>query len=268
MKNSSFPSIRAEIAELQSQIKQMDLPGKMAQEARAIAEQNKFKAENSNIQPMSFAEKQHLLLESDRQEARARRTVAERDAYNLTQEIGHLTRMLDADDRVAQAQKEIDSLTALANAAQVATDMALTTHKEIENLVAAESSVLDKAKSDAAGAVLAQIKSGRQGKLPPVSRERLEALTLAQDTAAAELLEAQEALAECVSNLAAAQHEYAEAMADGTARTLHIILREYAHAMRNHKSASYKCGRHFDDPDIDMLVRQLEREAVAEAEGE
>ena len=66
----------------------------------------------------------------------------------------------------------------------------------------------------------------------------MEALTLAQDTAAVELLEAQEALAECASNLADAQHELADAMADGTARTLHLVLAEYAQALRNHKSAS------------------------------
>ncbi|MDO8248179.1 MAG: hypothetical protein Q7T78_00470 [Rhodoferax sp.] len=268
MKNSPYPTIRAEITNLQSAIKLLDLPGKIKHESLAIAEQNKFNAENSNIQPMSFAERQSLLVEADRQEARARRTVAEREANTLTQAIGHLTRMLNADDRAARAQKEIDSLTALVNAAQAATDTALKTHKEIENLVFAESLSLDKAKSDAAGAVLAQIKSGKQGKLPPVSRERLEALILAQDTAAAELLEAQEALAECASNLADAQHELADAMADGTARTLHIILRDYAHALRNHKAASYRCGRQFDEPDVDMLVRQLEREAVAEAEGE
>lgn len=266
MKNSPYPTIRAEIAELQSQIKLLDLPGKIKHETLAIAEHDKFKAEHQSIQPMSFAERQSLLVEADRQEASARRKVAEREASTLTQAIGHLTEMLNADDRAAQAQKEIAALTALTNAAQTAVDAALRTHNEIESLAAAESLSLDKAKSDAAAAVLAQIKSGKQGKLPPVSRERLEALTLAQDAAAAELLDAQETLAECASNLADAQQEHAAAMADGTARTLHIIFREYAQALRNHKSASYKCGRFFDEPDVDMMVRQLDREAVAEAE--
>lgn len=270
MKNSQHPTIRAEIAELQNQINLLDLPGKIKHETLAIAEHAKFKAEHPSIPPQSFAERQSLLVEADRQEASARRKVAEREASTITQAIGHLTEMLNADDRAAQAQKEIAALTALTNAAQTAVDAALRTHNEIESLVTAEGLALDRAKGDAAGAVLAQIKAGtgKSGKLPPVNRERLDALTLAQDAAAAELLEAEEAHAECASNLAGAQHEHAAAMADGTARTLHIIFREYAQALRNHKSASYKCGRFFDEPDVDMMVRQLEREAVVEAEGD
>ena len=261
MKNSQYPTIRAEIAELQNQIKQLDLPGKIKQEALAIVVQQKFKADNLNIQPMSLAEKQYLSLESYCQQAREHRADAARGANNITQAIGHLTRMLNADDRAAQGQKEIDALAALANTAQTAVDAAHHTHREIESLVSAESLALDKAKSDAAGAVLAQIKAGKQGKLPPVSRERLDALILAQESAASELLEAQESLAECHSNLTVAQDEHAEALADGTARTLHISMRGYAQALRNHKAASYACGRHFDEPDVDMMVRQLDREA-------
>jgi hypothetical protein len=260
MKNS-YPTIRAEIAEHQNQIKQLDLPGKIKHEALAIGEQEKFKAENSNIQPMSFAERQNLMLESERQQARAHRAEIEREISRITLTIAHLNSMLSADDKAAQAQKQIDSMAALANAAQTAVDAAQSTHTEIEKLVSAESLALDKAKNDAAGAVLAQIKAGKQGKLPPVSRERLEALTLAHEAAAAELLEAQEALAECHSNLTGAQDEHAQALADSTARTLHLVLSEYAQALRNHKAASYRCGRRFDAPDVDMMVRQLEHEA-------
>lgn len=261
MKKSPFPTIRAEIAELQSQIKQLDLPGKIAHETLAIGEQDKFKAENPNIQAMSFAEKQYLLLESNRQEARAQRAEAEREINHVTLAIGHLNSMLNADGKAAQAQKQIDSKAALANAAQTAVDAAQSTHAEIESLVSAEGLALDKAKSDAAGAVLAQIKAGKPGKLPPVSRERLEALTLAQEAAAAELVAAQTALAERVASLSDARQEHAQALADGTGRTLHLMAREYAQALRNHKAASYACGQFFDAPDLDTLVRQLEHEA-------
>ena len=261
MKKSPYPAICAEIIELQNQIKQLDLPGKIKQEALAIGQREKFSAENLNIQALSFTEKHHLQLQSDCQQARAHRAHAEREAGHITQEIGHLTRMLNADDRAAQAKKEIDTLAALADTAQTAVDAAHHTHTEIENLVSAESLALDKAKSDAAAAMLAQIKAGKQGDLPPVSRERLDALILAQESAASELLEAQESLAACNSNLAVAQDEHADALADGTARTLHIVMREYVQALRNHKAASSACGRHFDEPDVDMMVRQLDREA-------
>ena len=254
-------NIRAEITALQRQIEQLDLAGKIKRESQAIAKLDNFNASNGQHILADSIRTEQLLLSSERQNAEAYRAGAEREIASITRDISRLNALLNADDRATQAQKQIDAATEQTNAAQTAVDAALNTHTEIGSLAIAEGQALDRAKGDAAGAVLAQIKSGKPGKLPPVSRERLDALILAQDAARAELLEAQESLAECQSNLAVAQSEHAEAMADGTARTLHMLAREYAQALRNHKAASLACGRNFDEPDVDLLIRQLEHEA-------
>ena len=258
---SSFPVILAEIADLNRQIKALDLPGKIEREERVISQHDSFSVSNVNSTGVESIRIRLLALNGERQQAQADRISSERDAERINRDLARLNGMLNADDRAAGAQKEIDALGALANAAQSAVDAARDTHTEIESLVTTEGQALDRAKGDAAGVVLAQVKSGKQGKLPHVSRERLDTLTLAQEAAAAELLDTQEILAECVSNLADARREHAEATADRTARTLHIVSRDYAHALSDHKAASYACGRFFNEPDMDLLVRQLEREA-------
>ena len=209
MKNSQHPTIRAEIASLQQQVKHLDLPGSIKREGRTAAQVDTFKAVNYPIQALGAAERQLLALNSEQQQARQHRIDAEREIACVTRDIDHLNRMLNADVRASQAQTAIAELAPLADAAQNAVGIAQSIHAEIESLVATEALALDRAKSDAAGAVLSQIKAGKSGTLPSVSRDRLDALTLALEAAAAELLDAQEALAEGASKLADAKHAHA-----------------------------------------------------------
>ena len=261
MKNSQHPTIRAEIASLQQQVKHLDLPGSIKREGRTAAQVDTFKAVNYPIQALGAAERQLLALNSEQQQARQHRIDAEREIACVTRDIDHLNRMLNADVRASQAQTAIAELAPLADAAQNAVGIAQSIHAEIEILVATEALALDRAKSDAASAVLSQIKAGKAGTLPSVSRDRLDALTLAQEAAAAELLDAQEALAECASKLADAKHEQAEAAADLTGRALHLASHEFASAWHHHQTTADVCGRQFDEPDVDTLVWQLAREA-------
>ncbi|NML87280.1 hypothetical protein [Polaromonas sp.] len=209
MKNSQHPTIRAEIATLQQQIKHLDLPGRINREDRAAAQVDSLKAANRQIQALGAAERQLLALGAEHQQAREHHIGAEREIASVNREICHLTRMLNAYARVAGAHTAIAALAPLADAAQNAVGIAQSIHAEIESLVATEALALDRAKSDAAGAVLSQIKAGKSGTLPSVSRDRLDALTLALEAAAAKLLDAQEASAEGASKLADAKHAHA-----------------------------------------------------------
>jgi hypothetical protein len=141
--------------------------------------------------------------------------------------------MLNADTRTAQAHTAIAAFSPPEAAAQSAVDAAQATCAAIENLVATEAQVIEKAKAASAAAVLSQVKAGRLDSLPSVSGDRLDSLTLAQEAAAAELLDTQEALAECQANRSTAEHERAEATADLTTRALHLAAHDFARALRS-----------------------------------
>lgn len=259
---SPFPTIYAEIADLDHQIKALDLPGKIEREKRAISQHDNFNASNVNSPGVESIRIRLVALNGELQQARTDRISSERDVDRINRDLARLNALLDADDRAAQAHKQIEAAAELSNSAQIAVDAAQTTSDEINSLVATEAQALDEAKAHAAGAMLALVKSGKQGKLPPVSRDRLDALLMAQEAAAAELVDAAETLAQCVSNLNEARHELALAKVDCTARVLHLMAGEYAEALSNHKTAAHACGQYFDAPDLDALVRQLEHEVA------
>lgn len=256
----SFPTIRAEITELMQHLQQIDLPGKIKRESLAIALHDNFKNSNGHIQPLSVAERQLLVLLAERQQAQSARMQAERDELSVKRDIESLSDLLNTDERAARAKKWIEAANERAATAQTAVDAAEKTCAEIGARVVAEMQALEKAKGTAAGAMLAQIKAGTQGKLPPVSRERLDALVMAQEAAAGELLDAREVLAECSEHLAEANHELAHARADETAREVHLLAHDYAVALNAHRVAAGLCGRQFDAPDLNALARQLAAE--------
>lgn len=264
MKKPKYPTIHAEIAELNRQIEICNLPGKIKLEAQAKAEQDKFQTKNPYIQPMSSDESKFRALNGEHQQARGRRADAEREINHFTLAIERLNRMLDAEDAVSRAQKEINTLTELIKTARVAANAAQNTRDEINSMVTTEAQALDEAKAHAARAMLALVKAGKQGELPPVSRERLDQLMMAQEAAAAELVDAAETLAQCISTLDNARHDLALAQADGTARVLHLMKGDYVRALSDHKAAAEACGQYFEAPDLDAIVRQLEREAEAD----
>lgn len=161
-------------------------------------------------------------------------------------------------EREVTAQQEIAAATTLNDAAQLQVTAALAAVAELDRQVATATQAFEDAKRQAGAAVLAQIKAGTRGKIPPVNRDHLDALLLAQEAAAGELATTQDVLTQCAEGLKQAQHEHAQVLADGTARELYTLSREYAGALARHKMACYASGQEFDAPDLDLLARLAE----------
>lgn len=255
-----YPAIDAEIAALRIQITRLDIPGKKTRVAATTAEHDAFAAAHPNTRFDRPSESTLLTLQSARDNARADLRDAERDCARLNREVDQLVALLTADDRAALAKQGMDAAAPLVDAAQQAVNTVEAAQAEIQRLVDAEMQVVNAAKTHAGTDLLAQIKAGTPGKLARVSRERLDTLLLAQEAAAAELIEAQEVLHQCVADLDAARHDHMQALVDITGRALHLGARDYAVALKNHRGACGESGRYFAEPDLHLLVRQLEAE--------
>jgi len=256
--------IRSEIAALKSQIESLDLPGKIARESRAIAAHDKFKLERLNAMRVESVCIELLQLSGELNKATHDRIGGESDISRTNRDIDYLNNLLTADDRINQASTVIDATQAELDSAQAKVDSAQAAQIEVTRLVDDAIQTLNDDKKHAASAVLEQIKSGKTGKLPLVNRDRLDMLELAQQAGDAELVDAQQALAQCVSALDEAKAVRLSAMADVTKRVLHLLARDYAGAMMNHKLATNASNDYFDTPDLDALLGDLKRAAGVE----
>jgi multidrug resistance efflux pump len=256
---SQFPIIDAEFAALRVQMTQLDIPGMRTRLDKARAELEAFTAAHAHNRTL---EGKLLAMQSALDNLVGDLKSAEGDAKRINNEIDRLVMLLTAEDRAMVAQQSIDATKPLVDAARAAVEAVRAAKAEIQTLMDAEAKALEAAKSQAGGALLEQIKQGKPGKLQSVSRERLDTLLLAQQAADAELESAQIELDTHTADLREARGQLADAQADTSNRTLYLTTREYAKALRDARATAQACGRYFDAPDVDLLIRQLDHAAM------
>jgi hypothetical protein len=251
------PAIHAEIAKLQHQKKQLNLKQKIELENRSKSEHAAFVVDQPGFVSREPHRIEELRLRQIRDAALSDRVSTERDIAALDREIERFNVYLSADNAAVETLRHIDAIASQIAEARAAVDAAMSAKDEITRMVDSELHTVDAARATAGGALLDQIKAGKPYKLHTINRDHLDTLRVAQTAAIAELNSALVKLAQLEADKDAATAAHAEALADISARALHLSAIDYARALHDCREAAYACGRHFDAPDVDQMSRLL-----------
>lgn len=251
------PVIRAEIATLQHQKKQLNLKQKIEFENKSNSEHAAFAADQPGFVLREAHRIEELRLRQIRDAALSDRVSTDRDIAALDREIERFNVYLSADDMAAQTLRHSNAIASQISEAQAAVEAAKSAKDEIDRMVDGESHTVEAARATAGGALLDQIKAGKPYKLHTINRDHLDTLRVAQTAAIAELDSVAVKLAQLEADKDAATAAHAETLADISARALHLSAIDYARALHDCREAAYACGRHFDAPDVDQMSRLL-----------
>lgn len=174
--------------------------------------------------------------------AALRRLESEDEA--LRREIDHLDRLLSSEGAVEAAHKQYLDSVALLPAAEQKVAKAKETIQLLGNSINEEERAIVEARSKAAAQLLTEAKEGSKGgKVPIVSRERVEALELAKEGAQRELSLAEAELDTLKVERNRAHHRLLVAQTAVTELAYHVAHATYIQALAEHMAAYWRAHR-------------------------